>query len=210
MARGERLQNRVEVKCSHRTYFSFIQHYRLSILYQNWILCCTHRAEQDCPCPQEALSSVTRQLSRTTPIPGASSVSVCFHKGFVTEWPWTRWTTKSTLGAYFGAEYGAQDTKCRMEDAKKYKDGEWDRILLNDLARRMLITNENMMWILITNGNMTWNLFKTLQIQVSSKAALRIQPMLELIETGARTEAETLVFRRKGYFFVCCSVLVLH
>lgn len=23
-----------------------------------------------------------------------------------------------------GAEYGAHDTKCRMEDAKKYKDGE--------------------------------------------------------------------------------------
>lgn len=34
--------------------------------------------------------------------------------------------------------------------------------------------------------------------------------MLELIETGARTEAETLVFRRKGYFCVCRSVLVLH
>ena len=34
--------------------------------------------------------------------------------------------------------------------------------------------------------------------------------MLELIETDARTEAETLVFRRKGYFCVCRSVLVLH
>lgn len=126
------------------------------------------------------------------------------------------WMTVNTLDykintrCLLGAEYGAQDTKCRMEDAKKYKDGEWDRILLNDLARRMLITNENMLWILITNGNMVWNLFKTLQFQVSSKAALRIQPMLELIETGARTEAETLVFRRKGYFCVCRSVLVLH
>lgn len=55
-----------------------------------------------------------------------------------------------------------------------------------------------------------WNLFKTLQFQVSSKAALRIQPVLELIETGARMEAETLVFRRKGCSCVCRSVLVLH
>lgn len=57
---------------------------------------------------------------------------------------------------------------------------------------------------------MMWNLFKTLQFQVSSKAALRIQPVLELIETGARMEAETLVFRRKGCSCVCRSVLVLH
>ena len=53
---------------------------------------------------------------------------------------------------------------------------------------------------------MMGNLFKTLQFQVSSKKALRIQPMLELIETGARTEAETLLFQRKGYFCVCVAV----
>ena len=49
-----------------------------------------------------------------------------------------------------------------------------------------------------------WNLFKTLQFQVSSKAALRIQPVLELIETGARMEAETY-FEEKAVL-VCVAV----
>ena len=123
MARGERLQNRVEVKRSHRTCFSFIRHYQLSILYQNWIVCFRHRAQQGCPCPQEALSSVTRRLSGAAPRPGP----VLFVRASARAL-WLRDRGHAGLhspagctGCLLGAEYGPQVTKCGAEDAKKYK-----------------------------------------------------------------------------------------
>ena len=128
------------------------------------------------------------------------------------------WGTVDTLGytikqAALGA-YSVQNTAPKSPSAgwrTQRSIRGWVRENNAERFSEANVNNENMMWILITNGNMMWNLFKTLQFQVSSKKALRIQPLLELIETGARTEAETLLFKRKGYFLcVCRSVLALH